>query len=166
MHVTHPAPSSNIAPLEHTHITTTHIHKNKRKNDPTDTIINIYRRPRKKAHLRKEFYDCLQDTIDGIFTKYPSTELTIQGDLNLDLLNIPTPLYDLMIHNALHTTITTPTRYNHIHKTSTLLDVTLTTNTTTQITAGTISPPITDHLPPTLSSTKPQHEQHRTPTKH
>jgi hypothetical protein len=73
--------------------------------------------------------------------------ITIQGDLNLDLLTMTRTLHDFLVHNGLTTTITTPTRHHHATGTSTLIDPTLTTCTTMQITAGTISPPITDHLP-------------------
>ena len=58
-----------------------------------------------------------------------------------------TKTHDFLIDNGLTTTITTPTRYNHTTGTYTLIDPTLTTCTDVQITAGTISPPITDHLP-------------------
>ena len=55
--------------------------------------------------------------------------------------------YNFLIVNNLHTTIITPTRYDPQHNTATLIDVTLTTLVDTEITAGTISPPITDHQP-------------------
>jgi hypothetical protein len=48
--------------------------------------------------------------------------------------------------NNLHTTITTPTRYDSHYKTATSIDTILTTLTETDVTSGTISPPITDHL--------------------
>jgi hypothetical protein len=69
--------------------------------------------------------------------------------LNINLLLKPTRNFlHLLTENNLHTTITTPTRYDPANEdTATLIDHTLTTRTDTQITAGTISPPITDHLP-------------------
>ena len=50
------------------------------------------------------------------------------------------------MENNLYTTITTPTRTDPVHNTETLIDHILTT-THAPIMAGTLAPPITDHLP-------------------
>jgi hypothetical protein len=122
------------------------IHNTKQTNNPIHTILNMYRRPSTDP---RAFTINLQTAIDEIYTRFPNTSLTIQGDLNIDLLKLtPTHYFFLfLIHNGLHTTITTPTRYDPIHMTATLIDVVLTTLTQTITTAGTISPPISDHLP-------------------
>jgi hypothetical protein len=60
---------------------------------------------------------------------------------------MPNDLITFLNHNGLYTTITTPTRQDPIHHTYSLIDATLTTLTATTTTAGTISPPLTDHLP-------------------
>jgi hypothetical protein len=134
------------------------IHKNKQKNNPIHTIINVYRRP----HTDHEFITNLQTTIDQIYTKHPNTSITIQGDINVDLLKLPSKMYLFLIENNLHTTITTPTRYDpHHQNTATTIDVTLTTRTQTPITAGTISPPLSDHLPTyTIFHNPVQRQQH------
>ena len=119
------------------------IHKNDRKDKPIHTIINCYRRP----HHHPDLINNLQTTIEQIHEKYPSTSTTIQGDLNLDLFTPTQTLINFLTENNLHTVITTPTRYDQRHNTTTLIDVILTTLTSTAITAGTMSPPITDHLP-------------------
>lgn len=121
------------------------IHNNKTKTNPIHTIINIYRKPQ----YDKDFTNNLQKVIDDILTKNPTTSITIQGDINYDLLKLkPTDaLTHLIQENDLYTTITTPTRYDQYHKTSSLIDITLTTLKQTKITSGTISPPLSDHLP-------------------
>jgi hypothetical protein len=129
--------------IEHCRTAIIQLHKNKQNNNPIHTIINIYRRP----HPISTFYTDLQTTIDKILTASPKTSITIQGDININLLKMPDALLLFLTHNGLYTTITTPTRYDPIHHTSSLIDVTLTTLTATTTTAGTISPPITDHLP-------------------
>jgi hypothetical protein len=90
----------------------------------------------------------LQKAVDTILTKTPTTSITIQGDINIDLLTLKTtdPFYFFLLENNLNTTITTPTRYDPVHKTSTLIDVILTTLNETHTTSGTVSPPISDHL--------------------
>ena len=110
------------------------------------TIINAYRRP---SSSTTEFIANLQVAIDQIYTRSPTTHITVQGDLNIDILKPLTQDFkDLLLENSLHTTITTPTRYDPVHAdTATLIDCTLTTLTDTDTTAGTISPPISDHLP-------------------
>jgi hypothetical protein len=110
------------------------------------TIINAYRRP---SSSTTEFIANLQVAIDQIYTRNPTTHITVQGDLNIDILKPLTQDFkDLLLENSLHTTITTPTRYDPVHAdTATLIDCTLTTLTDTDTTAGTISPPISDHLP-------------------
>lgn len=115
------------------------IHDTKQKTNPIHTIINIYRRPRPMP----DFYKNLQNAIDSILTTSPRTDITIQGDININLFNIQPgqPLTDLLIENNLHTTITTPTRHDTRYNTSTLIDPTLTTLTGTHTTAGTLSPP-------------------------
>jgi hypothetical protein len=120
------------------------VHKTKQKTDPTHAIITMYRRPRPHP----DFIANLQKMIDDILTIHPLITITIQGDLNKDLLQLTTNrrLKTLMIENGLHTTIISPTRQDPVHKTKTLIDTILTT-ATVSITAGTISPPISDHLP-------------------
>ena len=121
------------------------IHDTKQKTNPIHTIINIYRRPRPMPDFNKN----LQNAIDSILTTSPRTDITIQGDININLFNIQPgqPFTDLLIENNLHTTITTPTRHDTRYNTSTLIDPTLTTLTGTHTTAGTLSPPLSDHLP-------------------
>ena len=121
------------------------IHKDKTKTDPIHTIINLYRRPRKNKQLTKD----IQTAIDSIHAKHPRTSITIQGDINIDLLQLTPqhPLTELMNENVLRTTIVTPTRYDPQHNSATLLDVMLTTLITNDIISGTLSPPISDHIP-------------------
>ena len=86
--------------------------------------------------------------IDEITTRDPTTDITILGDLNTDILNLTRQFYHFLVENNLHTTIITPTRHDPVHiDTATAIDVTLTTITNVNITAGTILPPITDHMP-------------------
>jgi hypothetical protein len=82
-------------------------------------------------------------------TSYPATTITIQGDININLLRMTPqqPFFHCLIENNLHSTIITPTRHDPHHKTSSLIDTILTTQTQTDVTAGTISPPLSDHLP-------------------
>ena len=124
---------------------TLQIHNNEQKTDPAYTILNIYRRPRTDT----EFIQNLQNAIDTILTASPRTDIIIQGDFNINLFKLRPgrALTNLLIENNLYTTITTPTRYNTQYGTSTLIDPTLTTLTRLDITAGTISPPLSDHLP-------------------
>ena len=121
------------------------IHKTKQKTNPIHTIINIYRRP----HWNTEFASDLQSTIDEIIRRHPTTTITIQGDININLLNISPRhnFYSFLTVNNFRTTITTPTRTDPHYNTKTIIDVILTTRAETQITAGTISPPLSDHLP-------------------
>jgi len=121
-----------------------HIHENKQKNKVIHTIINIYRRP----HHDPDFITNLQSAKDTITAKHPTTDITIQGDININLYDLTpsSPFTHFLLENNLHTTITTPTRYDPVHNTATLIDPTLTTITETSITAGTISPPLSDHL--------------------
>ena len=123
------------------------IHKNKQKNNPIHTIINIYRRPHSCTHT--EFTTDLQTVIDTIREKSPKTHITIQGDINIDLNKLAPGgnFFHFLLENDLHTTITTPTRYNAFHNTSTIIDVILTRNTETEITSGTIAPPISAAAP-------------------
>lgn len=90
----------------------------------------------------------MQTALDTILTKSPETSITIQGDININLLtlNNTNPLYSFLLENNLTTTITTPTRQDPHHKTSTLIDVILTTLNETKVTSGTLSPPLSDHL--------------------
>ena len=120
------------------------VHDNEQKNHPIHTILNIYRRPRKKHNFSND----MQTALDTILTKSPETSITIQGDININLLtlNNTNPLYSFLLENNLTTTITTPTRQDPHHKTSTLIDVILTTLNETKVTSGTLSPPLSDHL--------------------
>lgn len=110
------------------------------------TIINLYRRPSTSVPA---FLVNLQTAIDKIYTRNPTTAITIHGDTNIDLLKpITQNFLTFLLENNLHTTITTPTRFDPVHvTTATLIDHTLTTLTDISITAGTISPPLSDHLP-------------------
>jgi hypothetical protein len=120
------------------------IHNNERKTNPVHTIINIYRKP----HRNPLFPQDLESAISKILTDYPKTSITIQGDININLLRL-TPQHEmtrLLLAYNLSTTITTPTRYDQHHNTASLIDVVLTTLTETHITSGTISPPMSDHL--------------------
>jgi hypothetical protein len=101
-----------------------------------------------RPHRNPNFPNDLQTAIDKILTKYPKPSITIQGDINYDLLRL-TPnhlLHETLLLNNLHTTVTTPTRNDPRYNTATSIDVILTTLTATDITSGTISPPIADHL--------------------
>jgi hypothetical protein len=120
------------------------VHATEQKTNPIHTIISIYRRP----HPDPDFITNLQATIDTITTRHPTTTITIQGDININLLKLTSQhkFTHFIIENNLHTTITTPTRYNTIHESATLIDVVL-TQAATHITSGTISPPLSDHLP-------------------
>jgi hypothetical protein len=119
------------------------IHTNEHKTNTIHTIINIYRRPQTDPTFEQD----LQAAIDDIYALHPTTTITIIGDININLLQLPTRLYNLLIENNLHTTITTPTRHDPVHtNTHTLIDTILTTATDTRVTAGTLSPPISDHL--------------------
>jgi hypothetical protein len=120
-------------------------HNNKQANSPNHTVISIYRRPRPIANFRED----LQKAINSILAEHPQTPITIQGDININLLKMTYthPLVHFLVENNLHTTITTPTRYDPYHKSATLIDVNLTTETQIAVTAGTISPPLSDHLP-------------------
>jgi hypothetical protein len=120
------------------------IHGTERKTNPIHTIINIYRRPNTNIQT---FITNTQTAIDDIYTKNPTTTVTIHGDTNINLFKMTQTYYNFLLENNLHTTITTPTRHDPHHNTATLIDCTLTTLTDAAITAGTISPPITDHLP-------------------
>jgi hypothetical protein len=110
------------------------------------TIINLYRRPPTSVPA---FLTSLQIAIDEIYTRNPTTAITIHGDTNIDLLKPLTQNFlTFLLENNLHTTITTPTRYDPVNtNTATLIDHTLTTLTEVNVTAGTISPPLSDHLP-------------------
>ena len=119
------------------------IHDNQQKTNPIHTFIGIYRRP----HTDKaEFLKNIQEAIDDILTKNPTTSITIIGDMNMDLLHL-TPTQTFLVENGLYTTITTHTRIDPVFNTKSLIDHILTTRTSTKITAGTISPPLSDHLP-------------------
>ena len=120
------------------------IHRNKLKTDPIHTIINMYRRP----HHDPNFTDNLRILIDSILTKTPRTSITIQGDININLFSLSPqhPLTQLLLEHNLHTTITTPTRYDPVHNTASLIDTILTTLTDALVTSGTLSPPLADHL--------------------
>ena len=108
---------------------------------PTHTIINIYSRPNNISET--ELIKGLQHMIDEITTRDPTTNITILGDLNTDILNLTRQFYHFLVENNLHTTIITPTRHDPVHiDTATAIDVTLTTITSVNITAGTILPPI------------------------
>ena len=122
---------------------TIHIHANKQKTNPIHTIINLYRPP----HHDPDFITNLQTAMDTIITTSPTTTITIQGDININLLTL-TPAHrftHFLTENSLHTVITKPTRLDPFHGTSSLIDMIL-TQSTAQITAGTISPPLSDHL--------------------
>ena len=142
----HISPLPNPNPIQDSKHIIIQIHTNEQLNNPTHTLINIYHRPRKN---NDQFIKDLQTTIDSIQKKSPTTEFTIVGDININLLNL-TPehqFHNFLTENNLHTTITTPTRYDPTHNTATLIDTILTTMTHTETTAGTISPPLSDHLP-------------------
>jgi hypothetical protein len=113
-------------------------------------INDIYRRPTNPKHNPEKdeiIQQNLQNTLDNILTIHPKTHITIQGDLNINLFPLRPlqPFTNLLLNNNLHTTITTPTRYDTTHNSATLIDPLLTANTN-RVTAGTISPPISDHL--------------------
>ena len=119
------------------------IHNNSQKTNPIHTIIS------RGSTDQHSFLCSLQAAIDTIYHKYPTTSISIQSDINIDLLRLKPqqPLYNFLIENNLHTTITTPTRYDDRYNSHSLIDVILTTLTEVPVTAGTISPPLSDHLP-------------------
>ena len=84
--------------------------------------------------------------IDRIRARTLRTTIDIQGDMNINLLNLTPALAttSTLASHGLHTTITTPTRYNHEHNTATLIDWNITTSDA-NITAGTVSLPLADH---------------------
>jgi exonuclease III len=139
----------NPNPIQDSNHIIIQIHANEQLNNPIHTIINIYHRPRKLIAQIEQFIQDLQSTVNKIQSKSHTTEITIVGDININLLNL-TPAHQFhyfLIENNLHTTITTPTRYDPIHNTHTLIDTILTTMIQNETTAGTISPPLSDHLP-------------------
>ena len=121
------------------------VHKTAQKNNPIHTVIGMYRRPRQDSASLTLFYTQLQSLLDTIIADHPTTELHIVGDLNINLLaqTHDSPMTRLILENTMHTTITTPTRYDSHYKTATLLDMNLTTYAAA-VTAGTL-PPISDH---------------------
>ena len=130
--------------IPNTAVNIVQIHSDSRKTNPIHTVIGVYRRP---STSQKDFITNLQRAIDQIHTKNPTTSITIIGDININLITPTQAIIDLLAENGLTTTITTPTRYDPTHTdTATLIDVILTDLTATTATAGTISPPIADHL--------------------
>ena len=120
------------------------IHNTPAKTDASRTVISMYRRPKKAD---KTFIHDLSDMIEEIRTRTPRTTIDIQGDMNINLLQLTPALATTttLLSHGLHTTITTPTRYNHKRRTATLIDWNVTTSDA-NITAGTVSPPLADHL--------------------
>ena len=132
----------------------TQLHPNKYKTNPIHTIINLYRNPNRPPTTT--FTKDLQKMIDFIHTKAPTTSLTIQGDINLNLFKQPIHFYNFLTLHGLLSTITTPTRYDNYHNSYSLIDASLSTLTHMPCTAGTLTPPITDHLPTlTIFHTQP-----------
>ena len=121
------------------------IHSTSQKTKPVHTIISMYRRPRPDT----KFIPQLQLLITQILTDHPLTTIHIQGDLNLNLqaLTHTNDFATLILENNLRATIVTPTRYDFREhcRSASLIDINLTTATST-ITAGTLSPPLSDHL--------------------
>jgi hypothetical protein len=122
-----------------------HTFPDKKKAAPDHIFLGIYRRPGYDA----DFIPNFREIYDQIQHEHPLVPVTIVGDLNLDLFKITHKLHDFLLETGLHTTITTPTRYEwgNTPLTSTLIDVVMTTMTHTPVTAGTYSSPISDHLP-------------------
>lgn len=121
-----------------------HIHNTNLKTDKHRTIISMYKRPRVTVNT---FIPDLTALIDDIRTQAPLTTIDIQGDMNIDLQDL-TPDHkatQAILLAALRTTITTPTRYCERFMTATLIDWSLTT-ATGRVTAGTLAPPLADHL--------------------
>jgi hypothetical protein len=117
------------------------IHKNKHKNNPIQTIIHYYRRPSTNKNI---FIQEMHEMINKINTLHP-TPITLQGVGNMDIRRMSNKFLDFLIGNNLYTTITTITRQDPVHKTGTILDPLMTTLAETEITAGTVSPPITQN---------------------
>ena len=120
------------------------IHSTSQKTHPIHTIISMYRRPK----TDKKFIPALQRLITQILTDHPLTIIHLQGDLNLNLqaLTHNNDFAIFILENNLRTTITTPTRYDFYYKSASLIDINLTAATST-ITAGTLAPALSDHLP-------------------
>jgi hypothetical protein len=133
-------------PIPHASTTILQLHLNNKLNQPMHTIINVYRPPR-KTHLAT-FITSLRSLLELLQSKHPHADISIVGDININLLTLPPThdFYNLLIENNLYSTITTPTRYDTVHNTTTLIDVILTTMRT-DTTAGTIAPQLSDHLP-------------------
>ena len=130
-------------PIARAHTIVVQIHDTCQKTNAIRTIISIYRRP----HADAKFLPELQALIDAIVVKSPRTTIDIQGDMNLNILRL-TPRHDVtqfLLNNSLYTTITSPTRYSSRYKTATSIDWSITTSLE-HITAGTIAPPLADHL--------------------
>ena len=114
--------------------------------EPPHTIINLYRRPPPDPEFPKN----LRKAIQTIYSLYPHTDITIQGDWNIDLLKLSTKgdLFLLLLEYNLSTTIITPTRYDNVHiRTATLIDPVLTTLSDARVISGTLNLKITDHQP-------------------
>jgi hypothetical protein len=133
------------------------IHNTPAKTDASRTVISIYRRPKKTD---KTFIHDLSDMIDKIRARTPRTTIDIQGDMNINLLRLTPALATTttLLSHGLRTTITTPTRYNHRRHTATLIDWNITTSDA-NITAGTVSPPLADHLATLTIHHKHTHRQ-------
>ena len=85
----------------------------------------------------------------NIIAHTPTTSIEIQGDLNHNTLSL-TPdhaITKFILHNNLTTTITTFTRQDPVSYTKTAIDWSMTTQINTPVTSGTLSPPLSDHLP-------------------
>lgn len=124
------------------HATIIRLHTNKTKTNTTHIILCIYRRP------NIDFITAFQETVEKLQHDTNTAHLTVVGDINIDHLRLPRKFHDCLTETGLHATVTTPTRHENTNRahSKTLIDTILTTATNIAITAGTISPPITDHL--------------------
>jgi hypothetical protein len=105
--------------------------------------------------------------MDQLTNRNPATPITIQGDININLLTLTTrqKFYNFLVENDLYTCITDHTRADPVHNTTSLIDVVLTTAKDTAVQAGTISPPLSDHLPTyaVFYSNPPRKKKNKTP---
>ena len=104
----------------------------------------MYRRP----GPYKQFVQDLNNSLLRLEDNHPGAQITLVGDLNINLLKQThtSPYVVAIQEHGLSTTIVSPTRLNHRHRTATLIDHILTTHRSPGLTAGTIGPPLADHL--------------------
>ena len=109
-------------------------------------IGNLYRSP---AFAPDLFCDKVNSHIEQLLNRHPGKDLTVLGDINIDLLQHDTykpaqTLVNLMSQNALIPVISRPTHISE--KSATLIDHIFTNSLTRFRSSGVITDPIADHL--------------------